>query len=355
MSATIAISSNKTRVVWIDYAKGIGIILVVYGHVMIGLNNAKLLQQGDLFTRYFLDFSLNFTYTFHMALFFFLSGLLASTKKISSFHDLSSFLHKKAASILYPYLIWSLIQGVLNALMSPYTNAPFSIFDLPGRILAVPIGHFWFLYVLFAYHVCFTLLSRFFRLPIVLGIACLIYLAHPFAHIFVVKAFAERFIYFVFGAVMVKQIPQILERSPKEDLLLVAIGCLFSHSMLFGAYYFLYGTKTFNEDLVLSAIFGSLGIASIVLLALLCGHWNQHRLQFLVSLGQLSMPIYLMHLIVVVALRIVLQKILGISNLYIHTVLGTLFGLIVPIAIYHLSQNNVLGRLFSPKMLQKSS
>jgi fucose 4-O-acetylase-like acetyltransferase len=350
MSATITASTNKTRVIWIDYAKGIGIILVVYGHVMIGLNNAKILQQGDLFTRYFLDFSLNFTYTFHMALFFFLSGLLASSKKITSWVDLSAFLRKKAVAILYPYLIWSLIQGSLNALMSPYTNAPFNILDLPGRILVVPIGHFWFLYVLFAYHVCFTLLSRFLRPPIVMGIACLIYLAHPYAHFFVVKAFAERFIYFVFGAVIVKQIPRLLERLQKVDVLLIAIGCLFTHLLLFWTYYFTYGVKTFNEDLSLAAIFGSLGIMSIVLFAFLLSHLNQDRLQFLVKLGQLSMPIYLIHLIVVVALRIVIHKFLGVSNLYFHVLTETLLGIVIPIQIYNFSKNNFLGLLFSPAL-----
>jgi fucose 4-O-acetylase-like acetyltransferase len=355
MSATIAASTNKTRVVWIDYAKGIGIILVVYGHVVIGLNNAKLLQQGDFFTRYFLDLSLNFTYTFHMALFFFLSGLLASSQKMTSWHDLSAFLRKKAVAILYPYLIWSLIQGVLNALMSPYTNAPFNILDLPGRILVVPIGHFWFLYALFAYHVCFTLLSRFLRPPIVMGIACLIYLAHPYAHFFVVKVFAERFIYFVFGAVMVKQIPPLLERFQKVDALLIAIGCLFTHLLLFWTCYFIFGIKTFNEYLALAAIFGSLGIVSIVLFASLLSHFKPDRLQFLVQLGQLSMPIYLVHLIVVVGLRILLQKVLGISNLYVHMVVETSFGLLVPIAIYHLSQHNIFGLLFSPKITPKNA
>jgi fucose 4-O-acetylase-like acetyltransferase len=354
MSATIAVSTSKTRVVWIDYAKGIGIILVVYGHVLIGLNNAKMLQQGDLSIRYLLDFSLNFTYTFHMALFFFLSGLLASSKKISAWGDLSAFLQKKATSILYPYLVWSLIQGVLNALMSPYTNAPFNILDLPGRILVLPIGHFWFLYVLFAYHVCFALLSRFFRPSIVMGIACLIYLAHPYVHVLLLKGFAERFIYFVLGAVVVKQIPLLLARLHKVDSLLIAIGALSTHLLLFWIYYFLYGTKTINENLALAAIFGYLGIVSIVLFAFLLSHLNQDRLQFLVKLGRLSMPIYLMHLIVVVALRIVLQKGLGISNLYVHTVVGTLGGLLVPIVIDRLSQNNILSLLFSPKIAPKN-
>ncbi|MDA9004038.1 acyltransferase family protein [bacterium] len=55
---------------WVDYCKAIGIILVVYGHVARGLFNAGI---GSSIPWYSLVDSI--VYSFHMPLFFFLSGL----------------------------------------------------------------------------------------------------------------------------------------------------------------------------------------------------------------------------------------------------------------------------------------
>lgn len=64
----------KNRIHWVDYAKGIGILLVVYGHVILGLHDSKVGMQG-------LNYELQhlFIYSTHMPLFFFLSGLFASS------------------------------------------------------------------------------------------------------------------------------------------------------------------------------------------------------------------------------------------------------------------------------------
>lgn len=59
---------NK-RLDWIDKAKGIGIILVVYGHVARGIFNAGIPMNEKSFG--IID---SVIYSFHMPLFFFLSG-----------------------------------------------------------------------------------------------------------------------------------------------------------------------------------------------------------------------------------------------------------------------------------------
>src|SRR5690606_15822455 len=60
----------QERNAWVDYAKAIGIILVVYGHVARGVFNAGLPMEES---SYLLVDSI--IYSFHMPLFFFLSGL----------------------------------------------------------------------------------------------------------------------------------------------------------------------------------------------------------------------------------------------------------------------------------------
>ncbi len=60
------------RADWVDYAKAIGIILVVYGHVARGIFNSGIVVPVHAYE--VLD---SIVYSFHMPLFFFLSGLHA--------------------------------------------------------------------------------------------------------------------------------------------------------------------------------------------------------------------------------------------------------------------------------------
>ncbi|WP_324661016.1 acyltransferase family protein, partial [Bacillus pacificus] len=79
---------GTNRVEWIDTAKGVGIFLVILGHTG---------SLGERMT--------NYIYSFHMPLFFFLSGYLFSVHKYNNF---SVFLKKKFKSLLIPYIIFSL-------------------------------------------------------------------------------------------------------------------------------------------------------------------------------------------------------------------------------------------------------
>ena len=79
----------KNRIEWIDYSKGILIILVIAGHAI---------PEFDLH----LDYLAHFIYSFHMPAFFILSGYLFRYKK-----DINTveFAKKKAKQLLIPYII----------------------------------------------------------------------------------------------------------------------------------------------------------------------------------------------------------------------------------------------------------
>ena len=82
------------RLAYIDSLKGIGIILVVMGHFFIP------------YTDYLNDPVNQVVYSFHMPLFFFLSGLVYGHVPKDS---LKIFLVKKTLSLLFPYLFFSLL------------------------------------------------------------------------------------------------------------------------------------------------------------------------------------------------------------------------------------------------------
>lgn len=89
---TTVLNNNKLeRLDYIDVAKGIGIILVVIAHHLLG---AEMIR--------------GYINSFHMPLFFIISGYLYAHKKEWN-RPLKSIVIKKAKSLLYPYLTFGII------------------------------------------------------------------------------------------------------------------------------------------------------------------------------------------------------------------------------------------------------
>ena len=82
--------NKSTRLEYIDIAKGIGLILVVFGHLFS--------YNGELSIIIF---------SFHMPLFFFISGYCFCPHK---YNDFESFLVKKVKHLVIPYLIFSIVN-----------------------------------------------------------------------------------------------------------------------------------------------------------------------------------------------------------------------------------------------------
>lgn len=91
----------KSRIAWIDVAKGIGMILVMFAHVSLPVELEK------------------YIYSFHVPLFFFLSGYCLSVKKYNNF---IGFLSAKCKSLLIPYMIFSIFNYTFYLLFNQYAN-----------------------------------------------------------------------------------------------------------------------------------------------------------------------------------------------------------------------------------------
>ena len=85
---------TQMRIDWVDMAKGYGIIFAILAHLGVGI--------ADIWI-----------YTFHMPLFFFLSGCVFSTK-----YEFKSFVKRKCKSLIVPYFslgfIMILFQLAIN-------------------------------------------------------------------------------------------------------------------------------------------------------------------------------------------------------------------------------------------------
>lgn len=100
------------KVRWVNAAKAFAIIFVVYYHVIIGLHGSGYPIPG-----YEIQHAL--IYSFNMPLFFFLSGLFATKMLNRKFSDT---IKHRFMGLIYPYLLWGIIQGSVMALLSRYTN-----------------------------------------------------------------------------------------------------------------------------------------------------------------------------------------------------------------------------------------
>jgi len=119
----------------VDYAKGIGIVLVVAGHALRGLQKTPVRVPGWEFVDAWI-------YAFHMPLFFFLAGLFVEH---SCRGPLGKFVAGKARRILWPYFVWTIIQEGFRHLTGSSTLALADLWTIIYR----PAMQFWFLYVLF--------------------------------------------------------------------------------------------------------------------------------------------------------------------------------------------------------------
>lgn len=325
--------ATKQRVQWVDYAKGIGIFLVVFGHTLRGLVNSSILETSTIVVS--ID---QWIYSFHMPLFFYLSGLFIER---SASKPLRKFVVSKLKVIAYPYLVWSVLQTVLQAIASSYTNSSVSLSNL-WRIIYQPVMQYWFLYTLFVIMVVYAIIHKLnVSSRVFLILAILFYLTQiadvglgSWRVLYSVRGYA---IYLALGAVIgSSRLMSQLSQWKTQTLLMVTIGGFWAVGLAVG----------FNLMAVklLTPIVAIFGITASVALAILLDRFNQ--IDVVKQWGSLSLEIFVAHTIASASLRIFLQYVFGFTNPIAHLILGTAIGIYAPIALYRICQPSRLRYMF---------
>lgn len=130
----------KRRIIWIDWAKSVCMFLVVLGHCHIQPSQQLITQV---------------IYSFHIPLFFFLSGLLCP--KIFSLTSLI----KDIRFIIVPYFIYGILQIVIHALLIGEISLHYLQHNISKLCIGFDpsIGAIWFLPALFICKQLFHLLQ----------------------------------------------------------------------------------------------------------------------------------------------------------------------------------------------------
>lgn len=307
----------NTRTDWVDYAKAIGIILVVYGHVVRGLVNAGIEMPENLYR-----LADSVVYSFHMPLFFFLSGLFF-------YHSFSKrggvgLTLNKIDTIVYPYLVWSILQGSAEVLLSNYTNGSVAV----SKVFSLwePRAQFWFLYALFLVFAVSCAIFYFVaekRVTLILILSCMLYVGGSvLPDIRLLSFITNNLVYFTFGIVFSKyNFSKIL--SSNSALLITATSFIFSQFIFHG-----YLGKLYEDKGIDSLLLACVSILFIVSLSIAI---TKSPSRFLAYIGVSSMPIYLMHILSGSGTRVILSKILAIDSIVIHIVVGCLAGVLLPL------------------------
>jgi fucose 4-O-acetylase-like acetyltransferase len=333
----------NNRANWVDYGKGIGIILVVYGHLL-----SSAYHGGIKVPEHFFMLSDSMVYSFHMPLFFFLSGLFVeiSFRKRGA----KNYLLDKFSRIAYPYIIWSILQVSVEVLFSSQTQKGATLSDL-FAVIYRPWGQFWFLYALLLMHVAYTLFSKFgkYASPLMLITAIVLYFYPLHVGVLALNGFSIHFIFFVGGILLRKQ---FLEAENFKFPIWIVILLL---AALIGSSYFIFEYVIKPVRLADGShpfYFLYLSTLGIIACSALAQYLARIKVgQFLQTLGIYSLQIYLVHMLAGVAVRMILLLVFGIQNWIVHIVIGVTFALVTPILMQKISDRLNFPYLFELRRL----
>lgn len=151
--------ADSKRIEWIDLCKGLGIFLVVIGHTSI----AQISQ-----TLY------DWIYSFHMPMFYMLSGMVFNPVKYSSFRI---YLQRRVKTLVIPFFILNTILYLCVKWVNlPNIQPPFS--ELLTGVLAMYFIRVLFISELWYYGCCRFLRNGWLRIVVIVGVIIIGHLFH---------------------------------------------------------------------------------------------------------------------------------------------------------------------------------
>jgi uncharacterized membrane protein YcfT len=317
------------RIDWVDYAKGICIVLVVMMHSTLGVGQAAG-GEGWLHT------VVEFAKPFRMPDFFLISGLFLA-QVID--RDWRTYLDRKVVHFVYFYLLWTAIQFAVKAPVFVHESGVLGMAWLYLETFWEPFGTLWFIYLLPVFFVT-AKLARSLRIPpaaIWLAGAAL-EIAHIHTGWTVIDEFASRFVYFYTGylfAARVFTFASEVQAKPEAALAGLTIWGYANALLVFNGY---------SELPFVSLVLGLAGAVAVVSLSALMA--KSDVFMPLRYCGRNSIVIYLAFFLPMAASRTLLVKTGWITDVGTVSALVTLAGVIGALAWFWAVRHTVLRFLF---------
>jgi len=316
-NGTFAVA-ERSRIDWVDYAKGICIVMVVMMHSVLGVEAAAG-QTG------FMHPLVAFAKPFRMPDFFLLSGLFLA---VVIDRDWRTYLDRKVVHFAYFYVLWVTIQFGFKApsFAAETTWAHAGLMYLLAFV--EPFGTLWFIYLLPIFFVV-TKLTR--RTPplLIFGIAAALEAAHISTGWTVIDEFCSRFVYFYAGYLFADIVFAWSDRArarPGLALAGLALWALVNGGLVeFG----------FSEWPLISLALGLAGAGAIITIGTLLA--RMQWLNFLRYCGEHSIVIYLAFFLPMAASRTLLLKAGFVHDIGSIALLVTVAGIVGALAIWWIS------------------
>jgi fucose 4-O-acetylase-like acetyltransferase len=351
---------GDSRYAWIDYAKGICIILVTFRHVQEGLHapGAEYLYPG-------LKFADVFFFSFRMPLFFIISGIfLGGALKKKSVNE---YIAGRFKTLVWPLLLWGCIQITLQLIFKGYVNADRKPIDYLYLIIRPrEIEQFWYLHTLFLTGSLYAILKVWGKFKmihqILLGILLFSITGYCrynalYEHLFILDVFFYYIFFAVgdyFGSMILDPKNFKIFSSTKTFLiftpLFVALELYFTKINLehgIGSGYRQPDYYVQNQMPALFLFVGLIGGAFLIHCSFLLQKMN--ILKFIRVVGYYSLSIYVIHLAVTAGTRIFFRQVLHYDNFVVLLIVSTIMGIGIPIIVYNITDRLGMWWLFTLK------
>lgn len=328
------------RLVSIDNLKGFLTLLVIFGHVTVGLGG---LANGAYTDASFVQKISTIIYAFHMPLFFSLSGFFWKEKGRIEIEKRVTIIKNKLMALALPYLLCSIVYFLIKYAMGAFTAVDLTLTDLI-EIPIHPIEFFWYLYSLCTISVLAEVLDALHvNKKIVLVVLVLIAVSECVDTDFMaLYKTAENAVYFYMGSIAFEYKEHLVK---VKSMVVTGIGFFVSMYI----YLFLYEADNAIVHFMLCTfiIAFSIGIAMRVL---------EKEIKYITYIGKFSMPFYVIHVIFVGGIRIILYR-LNIYDIGIHLALGFTITTIACYVLYRyiISKIKWIDFLFYPSRYVKKS
>src|SRR5271170_6878117 len=323
LNGTSAITMRSTasvarRVDWVDYAKGICIVMVVMMHSVLGVEKAAD-QTG------FMHLVVMFAKPFRMPDFFLISGLFLP---VVIGRDWRTYLDRKVVHFAYFYVLWVTIQFGFKAPSFAAESSWAHVGLLYLESFIEPFGTLWFIYLL---PIFFVVIKATRRMPplVIWSLAALLEMAHVATGWTAIDEFCARFVYIYSGYISANYVFALSDRArARPDLALagLALWALVNGGLV---------ALGVSEWPLISIALGLAGACAIVTLGTLLA--RAHWLGFLRFCGEHSIVIYLAFFLPMAATRTLLLRTGLSADIGTISLVVTIAGVVGALAIWRIA------------------
>jgi uncharacterized membrane protein YcfT len=210
-------TSASARVDWVDYAKGICIVMVVMMHSVLGVEQAAG-ETG------FMHALVAFAKPFRMPDFFLISGLFLAPVID---RDWRIYLDRKVAHFGYFYLLWVTIQFGFKASVFAAESGWGHVGFLYLESFIEPFGTLWFIYLLPIFFVVIKM-TRGVSPILVFGVAALLQSVHVATGWTVIDEFCSQFVYIYAGYLFASEVFALSARARSHPVRAAAVLILWA-------------------------------------------------------------------------------------------------------------------------------